>query len=68
LILPLAPKGMSADELAARYETFIRYLVLDGVRKSLKSEGSTGSASGSARSVSASEAEQQELGADWCRR
>ncbi len=37
VILPLAPKGMSATELASRYEKFILDLVLDGVRKRLKS-------------------------------
>ncbi len=35
-IMPLAPKGMSADELATRYEKFIQDLVLDGFRKSLR--------------------------------
>jgi TetR/AcrR family transcriptional regulator len=37
VILPLAPKGMSAAELATRYEKFIQDLVLDGVRKRLRS-------------------------------
>ncbi|RYG86160.1 TetR family transcriptional regulator [bacterium] len=37
VILPLAPKGMTADELASRYDTFIHDLVLDGVRKRLRS-------------------------------
>jgi TetR/AcrR family transcriptional regulator len=37
VILPLAPKGMSATELASRYEKFILDLVLDGVRTRLKS-------------------------------
>jgi hypothetical protein len=32
MILPLAPKGMDAAELASRYEQFIRTLVLDGMR------------------------------------
>jgi TetR/AcrR family transcriptional regulator len=32
MILPLAPKQMGAKELAKRYETFIRKLVLDGLR------------------------------------
>ena len=36
VILPLAPQGMSADELAARYERFIHDLVLDGIRKGLR--------------------------------
>ncbi len=36
MILPLAPKGMSATELASRYEKFIHDLVLDGVRKRLR--------------------------------
>jgi AcrR family transcriptional regulator len=35
-ILPLAPKGMGADELASRYEKFIHDLVLDGIRKRLR--------------------------------
>jgi AcrR family transcriptional regulator len=39
VILPLAPKGMSADELAARYERFIHDLVLDGIRKGLRPGG-----------------------------
>ena len=39
VILPLAPKGMSADELAKRYEKFIHDLVLDGFRKSLRPAG-----------------------------
>lgn len=39
MILPLAPKGMSATELAARYDRFIRELVLDGVRKRLGPAG-----------------------------
>jgi AcrR family transcriptional regulator len=37
VILPLAPKDMSPAELATRYEKFIHDLVLDGVRKRLKS-------------------------------
>jgi AcrR family transcriptional regulator len=41
VILPLAPKGMSATELASRYEKFILDLVLDGVRKRLKSADGT---------------------------
>jgi TetR/AcrR family transcriptional regulator len=32
MILPLAPKHLDAKELARRYETFIRKLVLDGLR------------------------------------
>jgi hypothetical protein len=36
MILPLAPKGMSATELATRYEKFIHDLVLDGVRRRLR--------------------------------
>jgi AcrR family transcriptional regulator len=32
MILPLAPDGMSAEELAARYKKFITRLVLDGMR------------------------------------
>jgi TetR/AcrR family transcriptional regulator len=32
MILPLAPKHMDAKELARRYETFIRRMVLDGLR------------------------------------
>lgn len=32
MILPLAPQGMDAAELARRYEQFIRNLVLDGIR------------------------------------
>jgi hypothetical protein len=39
VILPLAPKGMTADELASRYEKFIHDLVLDGFRKSLRPAG-----------------------------
>ncbi len=35
MILPVAPKGVGAAELARRYETFIRGLVLDGVRTRL---------------------------------
>ncbi len=37
VILPLAPKGMNATELARRYEKFIHDLVLDGVGKRLRS-------------------------------
>jgi hypothetical protein len=37
MILPLAPKHLDANELARRYETFIRQLVLDGVRARVKS-------------------------------
>jgi hypothetical protein len=36
VIQPLAPAGMDADELAARYEAFIQELVLDGIRKHLR--------------------------------
>ncbi|MET0292308.1 MAG: TetR/AcrR family transcriptional regulator [Steroidobacteraceae bacterium] len=36
VILPLAPKGMSTNDLAARYQTFINDLVLDGVRSRLR--------------------------------
>jgi AcrR family transcriptional regulator len=32
MILPLAPKHLDPDELAQRYERFIRDLVLDGIR------------------------------------
>lgn len=32
MILPLAPKHLDAPQLAKRYETFIRQLVLDGLR------------------------------------
>jgi AcrR family transcriptional regulator len=32
MILPLAPDGISPDELAARYKKFITQLVLDGLR------------------------------------
>ena len=32
MILPLAPKHLDAPQLAQRYETFIRKLVLDGLR------------------------------------
>lgn len=35
MILPLAPRHMGAAELARRYETFIRELVLDGLRSRL---------------------------------
>ena len=35
MILPLAPKHLDAEELARRYETFIRKLVLDGLRSRL---------------------------------
>ena len=37
MILPLAPKHLDAEKLARRYETFIRGLVLDGVRSRLSS-------------------------------
>lgn len=37
MILPLAPKHLDAGELARRYETFIRGLVLDGLRSRLES-------------------------------
>jgi len=37
MILPLAPKHLDANELARRYETFIRQLVLDGMRARVKS-------------------------------
>jgi len=37
MILPLAPKHLDANELARRYETFIRELVLDGMRARVKS-------------------------------
>jgi TetR/AcrR family transcriptional regulator len=36
LILPLAPKHLDARELTRRYETFIRRLVLDGLRSGLE--------------------------------
>lgn len=36
MILPLAPKNLDAAELARRYETFIRGLVLDGIRSRLE--------------------------------
>jgi hypothetical protein len=32
MILPLAPKNLSAKELSQRYENFIRKLVLEGLR------------------------------------
>jgi AcrR family transcriptional regulator len=35
MIVPLAPKDISPRELARRYETFIRRLVLDGLRSRL---------------------------------
>jgi TetR/AcrR family transcriptional regulator len=37
MIRPLAPKGIDADELAKRYEQFIRKLVLDGLRARVES-------------------------------
>lgn len=37
MILPLAPAGMSADELARRYRKFIAGLTLDGLRSRLGS-------------------------------
>ena len=37
MILPLAPGGIDAQELARRYEKFIQQLVLDGVRSRVKS-------------------------------
>jgi AcrR family transcriptional regulator len=37
MIIPMAPRDISARELAHRYKTFIRQLVLDGVRSRLKS-------------------------------
>jgi TetR/AcrR family transcriptional regulator len=36
MILPLVPGHLDAEELARRYETFIRKLVLDGLRSRLK--------------------------------
>lgn len=36
MILPLAPKHLDEKELARRYETFIRKLVLDGLRSRLE--------------------------------
>jgi hypothetical protein len=32
MIMPLAPEGMSPEELTARYKKFITRLVLDGMR------------------------------------
>lgn len=39
MILPLAPRHLSAAELARRYETFIRKLVLDGLRSRVEAAG-----------------------------
>jgi TetR/AcrR family transcriptional regulator len=39
MILPLAPKHLDAPKLAQRYETFIRKLVLDGLRARVELAG-----------------------------
>lgn len=36
MIQPLAPEGMAAEELAARYKDFIIRMVLDGLRSQVE--------------------------------